>query len=103
MTLNPASASLQARVPPPAPVPTITKSTSSSPYSRIGTQPPGSNTSGARPLVARGEICAASGMVPRQALERLAGLDRFPRIAPVDARADVAARRGRAAEAHRAP
>ncbi len=54
-TENPDSASLQASVPPPAPVPTITKSTSSfAPNSRIGTQAPSRKTSGARPCNARG-------------------------------------------------
>src|SRR5690348_16993142 len=60
ITEKPASASLHASVPPPAPVPTITKSTgSSSAYSRIGIQPPTRSGSGARPFFPRG-VCRAS-------------------------------------------
>ena len=60
------STSRQARVPPPAPVPTMTKSTaSSSRYSRIGTQPPSRITSGARPWPARGVFIGSSlGRMP---------------------------------------
>src|SRR4051794_14747041 len=54
-TENPCSASRQASVPPPAPVPTIRKSTGSDrEYCRIGIQAPGRITSGARPALPRG-------------------------------------------------
>src|SRR6201996_1241340 len=62
-TENPCSASLQANVPPPAPVPTIAKSTASfCAYSRIGTHAPGRNTFGARPRRARGCCMGSSDM-----------------------------------------
>ena len=77
------SASLQASVPPPAPVPTMAKSTaSSSGYSRIGTQPPARNTSGARPPMARGRLACVSRHVRSPAVPRpraRASLPRLPR------------------------
>src|SRR5579885_3253876 len=95
-TENPASARRQASVAPPAPVPTMAKSTGSpSRYSRIGSQPPTRSTSGARPCMPRGTSCASSGM-------RLV-LDRLPGISPVELHADIAARAGGASEADLAP
>src|SRR5579863_4815993 len=106
-TEKPASASLQASVPPPAPVPTMTKSTaSSSRYSRIGTQPPTRNTSGARPRNARGSCIASSDttVLPhRFGNPAVLRLDRLPRIAPVEIHPHVAARPCRSAEADLAP
>src|SRR5205085_2437408 len=74
-TEKPASASLHASVPPPAPVPTIAKSTSSlSPKQRMGTHLPSRKTSGARPLRARGSATSSIGGLEVE-------LFGFPRIA----------------------
>src|SRR6185312_14878761 len=96
-TENPASASLQASVPPPAPVPTIAKSTASfSPYSRIGIQPPWRNTSGARPCFARGLFCGSSAdmLVPANRVFHVAvlHLGGFPGIAPVVSHSHISTR-----------
>src|SRR3954447_2974752 len=106
--VKPASASLQASVPPPAPVPTIAKSTSSSSlYWRIGTQPPGRNTSGARPSLARGASIgsADTAVLPphRRLVAAVLELDRLPRVAAVDPHPHVAARAGRPAPPDHAP
>src|SRR3954454_3066096 len=94
ITENPYSASLQAKVPPPAPVPTIAKSTSSSSrQQRIGSQPPRCSGSGARPFLARGSTRGLSLMI----------LDCLPRIAPVRLHPNIAARRGRPPETDLAP
>ena len=94
-------------MPPPAPVPTTAKSTvSSSPYCRIGTQPPGRKTSGARPVC--GARCGeriirhggSSVARPRVAVVRFG---RFPGIAPVEIHPHIAARAGRAAQADLVP
>ncbi len=93
-TENPASASFAASVPPPAPVPTMAKSTSSSSrYCFIGTHWPGRSTSGARPPVPRGVSARISGIRgPWPALYRI------PWVISIETHAHIAARRGRAAE-----
>src|SRR5579884_2632532 len=105
-TVKPSSASRQARVPPPAPVPTTAKSTaSSSRYSRIGTQPPTRNGSGARPPLPRGTSCGSSdaGIVPAR-LRLAAGRRlRLPGIAAVELHPHIAARARRAAETDLVP
>ena len=75
-------------------------------YSRIGTQPPARNTSGARPSLPRGVGVRVirHGRSPRRRV-LVAGLrlGRLPRIAAVEVHAHIAARARRAAEADLAP
>src|SRR5690242_15266357 len=85
----------------------MTKSTSSiSGYCRIGTQPPGSNTSGARPALACGACCGSADM--NVALlggdhPAVIALRRLPRVAAIGLQPDITARCSRAAKAHRTP
>src|SRR3954471_12681026 len=86
----------------------MAKSTSSSsPYWRIGTQPPGRNTSGARPSLARGASMGLSdtAVLPphRRLVAALLELDRLPRVAAGDAHPHVAARTGGPAPPDHAP
>src|SRR5262249_9795916 len=94
-TENPISASRHASVPPPAPVPTIAKSTaSSSRYSRIGTQPPTRNGSGARPFLPRGRRRASSNAsIVSPGLTLAFGLGRsgLPWVAAIEIHSDIAA------------
>src|SRR5690349_11292438 len=104
-TEKPYSASLQASVPPPAPVPTMAKSTaSSSVYSRMATQAPGLKTSGARPLMALGEVSSDMFVLPARfvfpAGRCLGGL---PGVAAIEIHPHIAARACRSAEADLIP
>src|SRR5581483_907026 len=106
-TENPASANRHARVPPPAPVPTITKSTGvSSANSRIGTHAPGLKTSGARPLQPRGVTRGSSDTLisPLDAVRVMTmSLGCFPWVALVVTHPHVTAGACGAAPAHFAP
>src|SRR3954469_18288627 len=86
----------------------MAKSTSSSSRNwRIGTQPPGRNTSGARPSLARGASIGSSDtpVLPpqRRLVAAVLELDRLPRVAAVEAHPHVAARAGRPAPPDHTP
>src|SRR6201996_7750397 len=106
-TENPCSASLHANVPPPAPVPTIAKSTASPwGYSRIGTHAPGRKTSGAQPRRARGCCMGSSDMAidpANRGVVAIRGFGGLPGIALVEVEADIAARTCGATPADLAP
>src|SRR5665213_344828 len=108
MTEKPVSANRATRGPPPAPVPTTTKSTTSfSPNWCIGTQPPRLKTSGARPLAARGALNGSTDTIipslgPLDILSRLR-LYSFPGIAAVQSHPNIAAWAGRSAESELIP
>ncbi len=104
MTEKPASASLQASVPPPAPVPTMTKSTSLlAVFAHRHPAARREDVGRAAVARARGVCWGSSFTMSRQPSGGFALFDRLPRIAAVGVEPDIAARRGRAAEAHRAP
>src|SRR4051812_23202222 len=101
ITENPYSASLQARVPPPAPVPTIAKSTSSSSRKqRIGNQPPRCSGSGARPSLALG---LARGLTRGLSLIVFFFLHGVPRVGRVRLHPEIPAGRARPAKPDLAP
>src|SRR6185312_3144000 len=94
--------------PPPAPVPTMTKSTASSSLNwRIGTQPPRLKTSGARPSAARGRAKGSDdmGVLPSRTGFLLAGgcLDGFPGVAPVQSHPHITTGTRRTPEADLVP